>query len=453
MGITDYTGREQPARPTVSHRTAAPSPSEKISAPGDPTGKMPAANTNRNRPGLDAYADETEVIPAKILIIDDVVANLQLLATLLMRQGYEVRKAISGDMALKSALADPPDLILLDVRIPDVSGFEVCLELKANPQTADIPVIFISALDDSLDKVEAFSVGGVDYVTKPFETVEVLARVETHLRVHQLQKRLAVRNRELQVLTGSLQRSLNREKELNQLKSEFISIVSHEFRTPLTAILTAAELLEHYEWSREEQLEHFRQIHSEVSHLSSLLEDVLLMGRIESSRLTFEPAPLSLSTFCYRLTRNLGMQPRHRDRRLVVIWEGQLLRDDAPLPIVEATMDEKLLRQIFTNLLSNALKYSPPQSTIELEVLLQPTTAVFFVRDRGCGIPPTEQKNLFTPFYRASNVATVQGTGLGLAIVANCVEAHGGTLMLCSDPASGTTVRVVLPLHASPQKD
>ncbi len=411
-------------------------------------GQVPIGEPNWVTP----HPNGEEALTAKILIVDDVVANLQLLASLLMRQGYEVRKAISGDMALQSALADPPDLILLDVRIPDISGFEVCSELKANPQTADIPVIFISALDDSLDKVEAFSVGGVDYVTKPFETVEVLARVETHLRLHQLQQRLAVQNRELQILTSSLQRSLNREKELNQLKSEFISIVSHEFRTPLTAILTAAELLEHYEWSQEERMEYFRQIQSEVSHLSSLLEDVLLMGRIESGRLQFEPVPLSLSTFCYRLARNLGMQPRHRDRRIAIIWDGQLLRDDAPLPTVEATMDEKLLRQIFTNLLSNALKYSPPHSTIEFEVILQPTTAIFFIRDVGCGIPPTEQKNLFTPFYRASNVGTVPGTGLGLAIVANCVATHRGTLMLCSGPGAGTTVRVVLPLHSSPKE-
>ncbi|MGQ9866130.1 MAG: hybrid sensor histidine kinase/response regulator [Pseudanabaenaceae cyanobacterium] len=436
----------------MSHRTVTPSPPEKFRAP-DPPGAGVLTTNSGNRPVSDAYADEAESPPAKILIVDDVVANLQLLATLLIRQGYEVRKAISGDMALKSALADPPDLILLDVRIPDISGFEVCGELKANPQTADIPVIFISALDDSLDKVEAFSVGGVDYVTKPFEAVEVLARVENHLRMYQLQKRLAVRNQELQILTSSLQRALSREKELNQLKSEFISIVSHEFRTPLTTILTAAELLEHYEWSRAEQLEHFRQIHSEVNHLSSLLEDVLLMGRIESGRLAFEPAPLSLSSFCYRLTRNLGMQPRHRDRRIVVIWQGQLLRDEGSLPTAEATMDEKLLRQIFTNLLSNALKYSPPQSTIELEVLLQPTEAVFFVRDMGCGIPLNDLKNLFTPFYRASNVDTIQGTGLGLAIVANCVAAHRGHLMLCSAPGHGTTVRVVLPLHAAPQKD
>ncbi|NJK60367.1 MAG: response regulator, partial [Oscillatoriales cyanobacterium SM2_1_8] len=390
----------------------------------------PVASTAAN--WLGSWQNGEEPTAAKILIVDDVVANLQLLATLLMRQGYEVRKAISGDMALKSALADPPDLILLDVRIPDVSGFEVCSTLKDNAHTVDVPVIFISALDDSLEKVEAFSVGGVDYITKPFEPVEVLARVETHLRLHQLQKSLAVRNRELQTLTTSLQRALSREKELNQLKSEFISIVSHEFRTPLTAILTAAELLEHYEWSREEQLEHFRQIQGEVNHLSSLLEDVLLMGRVESGRLAFEPAPFSLSRFCHRLVRNLGMQPRHHDRQIVIVWEGEVLRDDLPLPEFSVVMDEKLLRQIFTNLLSNALKYSPPQSTIEFEVEFeagqQGAIAVFWVRDAGCGIPFADQKNLFTPFYRARNVSNIQGTGLGLSIVVNCVEAHGGTL-------------------------
>jgi adenylate cyclase len=125
-----------------------------------------------------------------ILVVDDTPNNLRLLSTLLMEQGYEVGKAINGQMALKSAQAAPPDLILLDINMPEMNGYEVCSLLKANPQTRDIPVIFISALDEVLDKVKAFSVGGVDYITKPFQSEEVLARVRTHLNIQALQNAL-----------------------------------------------------------------------------------------------------------------------------------------------------------------------------------------------------------------------------------------------------------------------
>lgn len=134
----------------------------------------------------------------EILIVDDTPNNLRFLSTMLFEQGYEVRKAINGQMALKSVHTEPPDLILLDIRMPEMNGYEVCQKLKAEAQTKDIPVIFLSALDDPMDKVTAFDVGGVDYITKPFQFEEVLARVKTHLMMCQLQKQLQEKNERLQ---------------------------------------------------------------------------------------------------------------------------------------------------------------------------------------------------------------------------------------------------------------
>jgi len=143
-------------------------------------------------------SNQADVGKQEILIVDDTPNNLRFLSTMLLEQGYEVRKAINGQMALKSVQLEPPDLILLDIRMPDMNGYEVCKKLKADAQTKEIPVIFLSALDEPMDKVTAFDVGGVDYITKPFQFEEVLARVKTHLIMRKLQKQLQEQNERLQ---------------------------------------------------------------------------------------------------------------------------------------------------------------------------------------------------------------------------------------------------------------
>lgn len=141
---------------------------------------------------------QAECQKANILVVDDKPDNLRLLSAMLSQLGYEVRKVINGQTALKTAQAAPPDLILLDIMMPDMNGYEVCQHLKASPVTRDIPVIFISALDEVLDKVKAFAVGGVDYITKPFSEEEVFARVENNLTIQRLQKQLSEQNARLQ---------------------------------------------------------------------------------------------------------------------------------------------------------------------------------------------------------------------------------------------------------------
>ncbi|MGK7901141.1 MAG: response regulator [Hormoscilla sp.] len=143
-------------------------------------------------------SNQADVRKPEILIVDDTPNNLRFLSTMLLEQGYEVRKAINGQMALKSVHSEPPNLILLDIRMPEMNGYEVCQKLKSEAQTKEIPVIFLSALDDPMDKVMAFDVGGIDYITKPFQFEEVLARVKTHLMMRQLQKQLQEQNERLQ---------------------------------------------------------------------------------------------------------------------------------------------------------------------------------------------------------------------------------------------------------------
>lgn len=259
------------------------------------------SDENLNQENLNQIGDITKANNASVLIVDDTIYNIQLLSLMLNKQGYRVEKATSGTEALESANRLLPDIILLDIRMPDIDGYEVCKRLKANPVTTDIPIIFISSIEETSDKVEAFSVGGVDYISKPFQLIEVLARIETHLRLCSLQKKLQEQNEQLQSSALVLSRSLEQERELSQMKSDFISVVSHEFRTPLTTIQSASELLEYYEWTKEEQVEQLHQIQSEVKHMTDLMEDVLFLSRANANKAKLNITKFDLADFCKRL--------------------------------------------------------------------------------------------------------------------------------------------------------
>ncbi|MCE5217099.1 response regulator, partial [bacterium] len=183
-------------------------------------------------------AEATEAAPApNLLIVDDTPANLQVLAAMLKGQGFTVRPVPSGELALRAAESEPPDLILLDIMMPEMNGYEVCERLKDNDDLRDIPVIFISALSDTSDKVKAFEVGGLDYVTKPFQFEEVRARVGAHLKLRRLQVEAAEHHRQLE-------QSYEQLRELEELRDSLMHMIVHDLRTPLTSIITGLETME-----------------------------------------------------------------------------------------------------------------------------------------------------------------------------------------------------------------
>jgi len=241
-----------------------------------------------------------------------------------------------------------------------------------------------------------------------------------------------------------LHKALEKEKELNELKSRFVSMTSHEFRTPLATILANSELLENYshKWSEDKKRELFGRIETAVMRMTDLLNDVLLISKAEAGKLVFKPTVLNLVTLCYSLIEEvqLGVGSKHQ-LNLSISSNSQ----DMPL----GWIDEKLFRHIFTNLLSNAVKYSGIGSTVYFELAYEPEAeqVVFQVRDAGIGIPPEDQPHLFEIFHRAKNVGTTPGTGLGLAIVKRSVEVHGGTIEVASQVGTGTTFKVILPLN------
>lgn len=233
--------------------------------------------------------------------------------------------------------------------------------------------------------------------------------------------------------------ALQKEKELSELKSRFVSMTSHEFRTPLTTILGSAELLKYYShnWSEEKKLLHFDRIHATVRHLTHMLDDMLLIGQAESGRLEFNPAPLDVVELCRRIVEEFRISDRNQ-HTIVFIDQGQS---------TIAGMDEKLLRHVLGNLLSNAIKYSPLGTTVHFELILRDGRAIFEIQDQGIGIPQEDQENLFEPFHRAKNVGKISGTGLGLAIVKRTVDLQGGAITVNSEVGIGTTFRVTIPLH------
>lgn len=366
-----------------------------------------------------------------ILIIDDTLNNLQLLSSMLEEKGYEVRCAHSGELALKTIQIEHPDLILLDINMPNMNGYEVCQKLKMDVKTQDIPIIFLSAFSESIDKVKAFEIGGVDYITKPFQVAEVLARIENHLKLKRMQREL-----EQQAITAI--KALEQQKELNRLKSEFTSMISHDFRNPLTTIQGFVELIEsNYQNISQETIKTYtHRINQAVSQLLLLLDDILLIGSLENNKTDCLPTEVNLKDFCQEIITNLELSIASKDQILY----------NYSVPYTEVTLDVILLHRILTNLLSNAIKYSPAQSKINFDVECKENHLIFCIQDYGIGIPVANSGNLFEPFYRCKNVGKIKGTGLGLTIVKKCIEAHQGKIFWESQEGKGTTFTVYIPI-------
>lgn len=250
-----------------------------------------------------------------------------------------------------------------------------------------------------------------------------------------------------------LRETLKKEKELNELKSRFISTASHEFRTPLTAILGSAELLECYsdKWSDQKKQVHFERIYSRVKHMTQMLDDVLLVGKAEAGKLEFNPAPMNVIEFCHGLVEELQLSTG-RQHTIIFTPQGSGCKSDSSPDLnlcTSVALDEKLLFHILSNLLSNAIKYSPVGSTINFILTCLDSHLEFQIQDQGIGIPEEDQPRLFEAFHRANNASKFPGTGLGLVVVKNAVDLHGGSITVNSQMGVGTTFTVTLPLTTS----
>jgi len=253
-----------------------------------------------------------------------------------------------------------------------------------------------------------------------------------------LEQRVADRTAELARINRRLEEALRAEKELSELRANFVSLVSHEFRTPLEIILTSSDILDRYldRLSAEKREHHLRTIHDSVKRMSGMMEDVLLLGKVEAGKLQFKSEPIDLPKLCHRITDE--MLSINTDRCPIDLQLGDDLEG--------ARGDESLLRHVFANLLSNAVKYSPAGATVIFSLCRDGVNAALTITDWGRGIPKADQARLFQSFQRGSNVSDTPGTGLGLLIVKKCVDIHHGTITFESEEGRGTTFTVMLPL-------
>jgi signal transduction histidine kinase len=374
-----------------------------------------------------------------ILIVDDNQNNLELLSAILSTEQFQIMIASNGKIALEQIQYLIPDLILLDVMMPHIDGYQTCQKIRECSDYADIPIIFLTALSDYEQKIRGFALGAVDFITKPFYAEEVLARVRVHLKLRQLTKTLAQQN-------AILKNALEQEKKLNELKSRFVTMASHEFRTPLASILSSSELLEHYsyKWSEEKKLSHLHRIQTSVKHMTELLNDVLLLGKSDAGKLQLNPIKINIGQFCREIVEEIQLttQTHH------IIFNNDNYQPNLGTNKSECTvayLDEKILRHILNNLLSNGIKYSPDSDKVIFDLICETERVIFRVRDFGIGVPPEDRDRLFDSFHRANNVGSIPGTGLGLPIVKRAVDLHGGTISMESQIGKGTTFTVTLP--------
>lgn len=382
----------------------------------------------------------TDII--QVLLIEDNLAEARLLTEILKDSLFK-QFNLSHVQRLKDGLErlhqDSFSVILLDLTLPDSQGLDSVVSLvQTVPQ---LPIVVLTNTNDDKLALEALRCGAQDYLVKRQVNSTLLVRslcyaIERKQTEEALRESQKVLEERVQERTAELAKA----QELNQLKTEFVSMLSHDFRNPLNTILLSAGLLEDSRdrLTQEQQLAYFRMIRTAIKEMDQLLTEVLLIGRADSGRLLCQLEELDLEYFCKRIIETLQLSSPEK-HQIIFTALGNLK---------DGLWDETLLRHILTNLIGNAIKYSPQGGTIQLTVIAETANRrfIFQIQDQGIGIPSEDLNHLFNPFYRASNVDTIQGTGLGLAIVQRCVEAHQGTIRVESQVEIGTTFTIIFPI-------
>jgi two-component system sensor histidine kinase/response regulator len=373
-----------------------------------------------------------------IMVVDDNPANLKLLEDMLVQQHHEVRSFPLGRLALTSALKKPPDLILLDINMPEMNGYEVCERLKSSDALQDIPVIFLSALNETQDKVRAFRSGAVDYISKPFQFEEVHARVETHLELHHLQQALKVHNERLEetvaVRTLELAEANERLTILDRSKSEFLKLISHEFRTPLHGLLGVGELIL-VEIPATEEKSQLVGIFNRARHrILSILDDALLLTQIDVKREQFRAAPVSLST---TLACAIERTAEFAESRQVTIAP--------PPPNLDLVLaDESLLARALQALLETAVKFSKKGTTVQLTSDLAATAPTLMIESHGSTIPAPALEKIFDLFSIGEAITSGGDLGVGLPLAYRVLSLFGASLAVANRESSGIRMTISL---------
>jgi two-component system, sensor histidine kinase and response regulator len=374
---------------------------------------------------------EKNIKPPNILVVDDTPANLKVLTELLKEYQYKVRAVPSGKMALKAVALAPPDLILLDINMPEMNGYEVCHQLKQVPLYEHIPIIFISALDDIQDKVQAFKQGGVDYITKPFQIEEVHSRIKTHLTLGELQRELQEKNQRLEVQVTQLQK-------LENLRDNLMYMIVHDLRIPLTGIVAyVSYLIENAKGFPKIYITYLKRTAKSLEHLMGNLNTLLELGKLESIEIKLNYESIEFSTLLKTCLNELDMWSMHLHVHVTY-----------PPKKIYIKADRNLLKRIIINLLSNAFKFTLEDKNIFITLYSEADWVRFEVRDEGPGIAEIYLDKVFEKFGQAEiqKEQPTAASGLGLAFCKLAVEAHSGHIGLKSEVGKGSTFWFEMPL-------
>jgi signal transduction histidine kinase len=373
----------------------------------------------------------------KVLIVDDNTKIMAIAEVHLKKEGLEVLCVEDGKSALESARQEKPDLILLDVDMPDMSGFEVCQILKDDAELVMIPVVFLTAADDNKSRVRGLDLGAVDYVTKPFDSFELRARVRAALRTKQLQDQLATMNLELE------ERVDQRTEEIKQLleqKDAFVNQLSHDLKTPLTPLVAllpmVAERTEDAESKKMLDL-----IMNNVDYMRNLTERTLQLAQLNSPEVSLRVEKVDLASEIRNTIESLSSVFKENGIEIV---------NNTTMPLdIEA--DRMLIKELIHNLVSNTIKYTNGDGVVTFESFLKDDNVEISIKDTGIGMTIEQQKRIFEEFYKADDSRTDRSsTGLGLTICKRIVENHGGSIRAESQGSGhGTSVHFTLPIRQS----
>lgn len=366
--------------------------------------------------------------PGFILLVDDVIQNLHMLTDMLKNQGHDVAVALNGQEALDKIDEKRPDLILLDIQMPGMSGYEVCEKLKEDDNTEDIPIIFLSALSDTKDIVKGFEVGGVDYVSKPFKYREVVARVESQLAVSQ-------QRAEIEAMQA---KEVKQFEQLAEIKNKFLYGAAHDLKGPLSGMDFFAQKLRYMPpESTEEMHEVADGIKEASAKMQQLITDILDLAQIQIGNQM-------------RLI-DLPVKPRIEQavKNFEIHAEQQGIQLEVRLPDekVYYQIDKSYFERMIDNLISNAIKYTPEGGTVTVSMENSETSFEIRIQDTGLGIPEDDLSNIFNAFFRVKKKdhAAKSGTGLGLSMVAAIVEQHKGNIRVESEEGKGSTFILTFP--------
>jgi two-component system, sensor histidine kinase and response regulator len=357
---------------------------------------------------------------ASILVIDDEPANFDVIESFLLSEPIQLHYASSAERAIARLETLQPDVILLDVMMPGTSGIELCQQLKSTPLWKHIPIIMVTALTSTQDLATCLGAGADDYISKPVNGSELKARIQSMLRI---------------------KRQYDQLNELLRSRSDMVNMIVHDLRNPLSTVILSADMLNSMEMSPEKQHRKLEKIMAAGRQLQGLIDDLLIMAKLESGRLFLQRSPVNIAQLCQKALQEFQAIAQQKQLNLVV---------DLPDSSFQLEVDEAILRRVIDNLVSNAIKFSPKQSTVVLKVdSTAPDGISIQVKDQGKGVQPDLRQHIFKKYETGTFMEGVPQIGLGLAFCKMAIEAHQGSIHVEDNDPVGSVFTIILPTSLS----